>query len=85
MKTQLILVATTDLPFMLAQASFEGAVDNFYDFLKVILNLIATVMVLWSGYKFHDGQVREGTNALVGAFIVLLARIIVQRLAGAAS
>lgn len=85
MKTQLILFAMSDLPLLLAQASFDGAINKFYDFLKVILNLVAVVMVVWSGIKFHDGQVREGTYALMGAFVVLLARVVVQQLAGAAS
>jgi hypothetical protein len=74
----------SDLPLLLAQASLDGAVNKFYEFLKIVLNLVALVLVLWSGLKFSEGHVREGVFALIGAFVVLIARIIVNAIAGTA-
>jgi hypothetical protein len=76
------LFAMSELPLLLADASIDAAVEKFYTFLKVVLNLVALVLVLWSGLKFSDGHVREGVMALIGAFVVLIARIIVNQLAG---
>lgn len=76
---------TMTLQPLLAQGSFESAVLRFTDFLKVVLRLIALIMCAWAGFLIHDGKIRESIYALTGAFILLVASLIVDSLARAAA
>lgn len=71
-----------DLPSLIAQVSIDAQIDGFIRFLGKILLVVAIVMVCWSAFMFHDGKVREGIYALVGAFILAIAVPAVKALFG---
>lgn len=58
---------------VLAQASIDGAIDNFINLLGKILLLVGLVMLIWAALLAHDGKVRESIYAIIGAFILALA------------
>ena len=71
------------IPFqpVLAQSSLEGPAQRFAQFVKPILLLAAFVMVVAAGYAIaEDGNVRKAIYYLLGAFILLLAWLIVNEL-----
>ena len=77
-------VSTVVQPLLAQSGTIDQAVEGFFRFLRTILTIIAVVMCLWSGILIHDGKLREGIYALVGAFLLLIARLIVNSLANAA-
>ena len=68
-------------PLLAQSGSLEQAVEGFFRFLRIILSIVAVVMCLWAGLLIHDGKLREGIYAMVGTFLLLMARIIVNSLA----
>jgi hypothetical protein len=71
-------------PLLAQSGTIEQAVEGFFRFLRIIITIVAVVMCLWAGILIHDGKLREGIYALVGAFLLLIARLVVNSLANAA-
>lgn len=80
MHLDIFILGFSDQYILLAQAAGADPFAKFLEFIKPILSIVTTVMVLWSGLLIHDGKVREGIYALAGAVIVFTARLMVPSL-----
>lgn len=54
-------------------SSIQSEVDAFLNLVKILLLPVATVVGCFAAWQIHEGRVREGILALVGALILALA------------
>lgn len=78
MHIDIFILGFFDQYVLLAQAADTDLYEKFMTFIKPILSIVTTVMVLWCGLLIHDGKVREGAYAGAGAVIIFMARLMVS-------
>jgi hypothetical protein len=70
------------LGLMLAQATFDTALESFLQFIGKVLLLIGVAMIFLGGWLVSQGKTTEGLLAITGGFITSSAILIVRALAG---
>jgi hypothetical protein len=71
--SRLLGISTQFLVPILAQASFDTAVQRFLDFLAKVFLILGAMVIAYGGYLIHQGRVAEGLLALLGGFILAMA------------
>ena len=66
---------------ILAQATFDSALNSFIGFLAKILLLIGVAVVALGGWLISQGKNSDGVLAIIGGFIIAAAIPIVRLLA----
>jgi hypothetical protein len=75
------LVALQSLSPILAQATFDAALQSFLGFLAKILILIGIAVVFYGGWMVSQGKSSEGVLAIIGGFLIASAIPILRLLA----
>ena len=63
---------------MLAQATFDSALQSFLGFISKILILLGIAVVFYGGWMVSQGKTSEGVTALVGGFIIAGAVLVIR-------
>jgi hypothetical protein len=63
---------------MLAQATFDSALQSFLGFISKILILLGIAVVCYGGWMVSQGKTSEGVMGMVGGFLMAVAVLILR-------